>query len=91
MRSQIVRTLLIAGATAALAACGSGDTVANNAANDMDTNTALEPGNDQSAMESAGNTMEPVAPLPANDAGDTGETEPDADGGETIETNTPGI
>ena len=91
MRSQIVRTALAAAATLALAACGSGDSAVNDAANDMDVNTALDPGNDQSAMESAGNMTEPVAPMPANDAGDTGEIEPDADGGETIETNTPGI
>lgn len=91
MRSQIVRTALVAAATIALAACGSGDDAVNNAANEMDTNTALEPGNDQSATESAANVAEPVAPLPANDSGNGSETDPDADGGETIETNTPGI
>ena len=90
MRSQIVRTALIAGATIALAACGSGDAPANNAANELDANTALEPMNDQSATESVANVVEPVAPV-ENDAGDGAETDPDADGGETIETNTPGI
>jgi hypothetical protein len=89
MRSLITRTALIAGATLALAACGS-DGPANNAANAADANTALEPGNDQSATETVGNLTEPVAP-PANETGNTGDVPPDADGGETIETNTPGI
>lgn len=89
MRSQIARTALVAAATIALAACGSRDEAVNNAADEM--NTALEPGNDQSATESAGNMTEPVAPLPANDSGNGSETDPGADGGETIETNTPGI
>lgn len=90
MRSLIIRTALVAGATLALAACGGGDSAANNAVNEAE-NTALEPLNDQSATESAGNLTEPVAPA-ANETGNSATTDdPGADGGETIETNTPGI
>jgi hypothetical protein len=90
MRSQIIRTALIAGATLALAACGGGDGAVNNAANEADANQALEPLNDQSAIESVGNVTEPIAPE-ANSAGNAADTDPGDDGGETIETNTPGI
>jgi ribonuclease PH len=90
MRSPIIRVALVAGATLALAACGGGDGAANNVANEAD-NSALEPLNDQSATESVGNAVEPIAP--ANETVDTtAEEDPGADdGGETIETNTPGI
>jgi len=90
MRSLIIRTALVAGTTLALAACGGGDAPANNAVNEAE-NTALEPLNDQSATESVGNLAEPLPP-PANEADDSAaDDDPGADGGETIETNTPGI
>ena len=90
MRNPIIRAALIAGATLALSACTSSEAPANNAANELDSNSALEPMNDQSATESVANVVEPVAPAD-NATLNTGDVPPDADGGETIETNTPGI
>lgn len=90
MRKSMFRGAVIAGAALALSACGGGgDKAADNAMNEAD-NTALEPLNDQSATESVGNVTEPVAP-PSNVSESNAASDPGDDGGETIETNTPGI
>lgn len=93
MRSLISRAALIAGATLVLSACGGGEKAADNGANELDANAMMaEPANDMSAMEGAANATEPL-PEPGNDSGDDvlGETEGGDTGGETVETNTPGM
>jgi len=93
MRNTIFRGALIAGATLALAACGAGETATANSANEVDANAIMgEPTNDMSATEAAANAAEPL-PEPANDSGEDplGETDGGDTGGETVETNTPGM
>ena len=91
MRTQIVTTALIAGAALAVAGC-SRATEANNAAgNELDANmTMSEPANDASAMESATNLAEPVAPV-ANDSTDSGSDTGGDTGGNNVESNTVGM
>lgn len=91
MRQMILRTALVAGAALAVSACGGADKAANTA-NEVDANSAMEPLNDQSALESANNVVEPL-PAPETNTGDDvlGETDGGDTGGETIETNTPGM
>jgi len=94
MRNPMLRAALIAGATLALAACGSSDKAADNSANEVDANAMMgEPTNDMSAMEAAGNATEPLPPVDNGTATGNvlGETEGGDTGGETVETNTPGM
>ena len=91
MRTLIIKTALIAGAALAVAGC-SRATEANNAAgNELDANmTMSEPANDASAMESATNMAEPVAPATANDSSDDNDVGGDS-GGNNVESNTVGM
>jgi hypothetical protein len=88
MRTLILKTALIAGAALAIAGCNRGEAPANNMANEVDANMTLdEPANDASAMESATNVAEPVAP-----ANDSGESDSGGDtGGNNVESNTVGM
>jgi hypothetical protein len=93
MRNTI-KIALSAGLVLAMAACDRGAAPANNAAaNELDANmTMSEPANDASAMESATNAPEPVAPLPANTTGTTDGTNVGGDtGGNNVESNTVGM
>jgi hypothetical protein len=94
MRTTI-KIALAAGTILAMAACDRGAAPANNAAaNELDANmTMSEPANDASAMESATNTAEPVAPLPAGNASGTSDgTNVGGDsGGNNVESNTVGM
>jgi hypothetical protein len=88
MRNLILKTALTAGAALAIAGCGGGDAPANNATNEVDANMTLsEPANDASAMESATNVAEPVAPAANDSDGDTGGDT----GGNNVESNTVGM
>ena len=71
MRTPIIRTALIACAALAAAGCDSGNKAANKAGvNELDANMTLTaPANDASAVESATNRAEPVAPTTNNSAG----------------------
>lgn len=93
MRNLMLRTALIAGATVALAACGGGNKAVDNSANEVDANAMMgEPTNDMSAMEAAGNATEPLPPVDNGSSDNVlGETEGGDTGGETVETNTPGM
>jgi len=73
MRILIIRTALIAGAALAIAGCDRGNKAANNAsANELDANMTLStPANDASAVESAANASEPIAPATNNAGPDT--------------------
>ena len=90
------RISLIAGSALFVAACGGGDTAANeDAANDLESNLMLdEPGNDASAMESVTNIVEP---LPTANLGETtdenvlGETSGGDTGGNTVDNDVAGM
>jgi hypothetical protein len=73
MRSLIIRTALIAGAALSVTACDRGNKAANNViANEADANATLSaPANDASAVESATNASERIAPPINNNAGAT--------------------
>ena len=89
MRTLILKTALIAGATLIVAGCSRGEAPANNVSNELDANmTMTEPANDASAMESATNLAEPAAPAQTNAGGsDTGGDT----GGNNVESNTVGM
>ena len=91
MRSLIINTALIAGAALVVAGCSRGEAPANNMANELDANmTMSEPANDASAMESATNMAEPVAPAAANTT-ETGSDTGGDTGGNNVESNTVGM
>lgn len=92
MRTLILKTALIAGATLVVAGCNRGEAPANNASNELDANmTMSEPANDASAMESATNLAEPVAPAAnASDSRSGSDTGGDT-GGNNVESNTVGM
>jgi hypothetical protein len=92
MRSMI-KIALAAGMTLAMTACDRGAAPANNsAANELDANMTMgEPANDASAMESATNTAEPVAPQPAENSSSTGTNAGGDTGGNNVESNTVGM
>ena len=89
MRNLTLKTALIAGAALAAAGCSRGEAPANNVSNELDANmTMSEPANDASAMESATNVAEPVAPAANESSGsDTGGDT----GGNNVESNTVGM
>ena len=85
----------IAGAALLAASCGGGnEATADNNLSAEDANAMLEqPGNDQSAMESAANISEPVPT--ANDSTDAnsvlGDTTGGDTGGNTVDSNVSGM
>jgi len=84
---------IVAGAALALAACSREPAVNNNAGNELDANMTLEePANDASAMEAAGNALEPVTG-PVNNTAEPEESETDGGdtGGNNVESNTVGM
>lgn len=91
MRTLTIKTALIAGAALAIAGCSRGTEANNTAGNELDANmTMSEPANDASAMESATNMAEPVAPA-ANDSTDGGSDTGGDTGGNNVESNTVGM
>ena len=91
MRNPTVKTALIAAAAPAASGCSRGTEANNAAANELDANmTMSEPVNDQSAIDSATNLAEPVAPV-ANDSGETGSDTGGDTGGNNVESNTVGM
>jgi hypothetical protein len=91
MRSLTLKTALIAGAALAVAGCNRAEAPANTAGNELDANMTMgEPANDASAMESATNMAEPVAPA-ANDSGTSGSDSGGDTGGNNVESNTVGM
>ena len=99
MRDLLTRTgqlAMLAGAALLVAGCSRGDNGAeNNMANTLDANLMLEqPGNDQSAMESAANASEPVADtnnLSADSNNVLGDTSGGDTGGNTVDSNVSGM
>jgi hypothetical protein len=90
MRNPILKTALIAGAALAIAGCDRAPEANNAASNELDANmTMSEPANDASAMESATNLAEPVAPV-ANESSDDADVGGDT-GGNNVESNTVGM
>jgi hypothetical protein len=84
----LTKTALIAGAALAMAGCNRAEAPANNVANEADANMMMsEPANDASAMESATNVAEPVAPAANETGSDTGGDT----GGNNVESNTVGM
>jgi len=91
--SFTARAALVAGAALALAACSRESAVNNTSGNELDANMTLEePANDASAMEAAGNAVEPM-PAPADNSADAveGETDGGDTGGNNVESNTVGM
>lgn len=90
------RLAMVAGAALLAAGCAGGDDAANATdTNALDANVMLEePGNDQSAMESAVNATEPLATNTSDDGNTSdvlGDTSGGDTGGNTIESNVSGM
>ena len=91
------RLALIAGASLLAAGCGGGnEAAADNNMTALDANLMLEqPGNDQSAVESAANATEPVPADLGNTSTDSnavlGDTSGGDTGGNTVDSNISGM
>lgn len=91
MRNLTLKTALAAAAALAAAGCNRAEAPANNASNELDANMTMgEPANDASAMESATNLAEPVAPAANDSSSDDGDVGGDT-GGNNVESNTVGM